>query len=133
MEPAPIRLQKHIVVDGDNLGKMNPCPIDYRNIFIKELEPGSADEKTKPREKAKITSKSRDAKLLFRIDENDLPNEYDPGEHQKYVDRRLAELSEEQRGRIAQLWKEKEKTDPKMPNRGMSFVKILEHVAKGEK
>ena len=38
MEPAPIRLQKHIVVDGDNLGKMNPCPIEYRNIFIKELD-----------------------------------------------------------------------------------------------
>jgi hypothetical protein len=37
-EPAPIRLQKHIVVDGDNLGEMNPCPIEYRNIFIKEIE-----------------------------------------------------------------------------------------------
>jgi hypothetical protein len=36
-EPAPIRLQKHIVVHGDNLGKENPCPIEYRNIFIKEL------------------------------------------------------------------------------------------------
>jgi len=39
MEPAPIRLQKHIFVDGDNLGKMNPCPIEYRNIFIKEIKP----------------------------------------------------------------------------------------------
>ncbi len=39
LEPAPIRLQKHIVVDGDNLGKMNPCPIEYRNIFIKEIKP----------------------------------------------------------------------------------------------
>jgi len=39
MEPAPIRLQKHVVVDGDNLGKMNPCPIEYRNIFIKEIKP----------------------------------------------------------------------------------------------
>lgn len=38
MEPAPIRLQKHIVVHGDNLGKENPCPIEYRNIFIKEIE-----------------------------------------------------------------------------------------------
>jgi len=36
-EPAPIRLQKHIVVHGDNLGRENPCPIEYRNIFIKEL------------------------------------------------------------------------------------------------
>ncbi|MCP4262577.1 MAG: DUF1080 domain-containing protein [Planctomycetes bacterium] len=38
MEPAQIRLQKHIVVHGDNLGKENPCPIEYRNIFIKELK-----------------------------------------------------------------------------------------------
>ncbi|MDP6545819.1 MAG: DUF1080 domain-containing protein [Phycisphaerae bacterium] len=38
MESAPIRFQKHIFVDGDNLGKMNPCPIEYRNIFIKELK-----------------------------------------------------------------------------------------------
>jgi len=37
-EPAPIRLQKHIVVHGDNLGKENPCPIEYCNIFIKELK-----------------------------------------------------------------------------------------------
>ncbi len=37
MEPAPIRLQKHIMVNGDNLGEMNPCPIEYRNIFIKEI------------------------------------------------------------------------------------------------
>ncbi len=27
MAPAPIRLQKHIVVHGDNLGKENPCHI----------------------------------------------------------------------------------------------------------
>jgi hypothetical protein len=38
MEPAPIRLQKHIVVHGDNLGRENPCPIEYRNIFIKEIK-----------------------------------------------------------------------------------------------
>ena len=28
-----------IVVHGDNLGAENPCPIEYRNIFIKELGP----------------------------------------------------------------------------------------------
>ncbi|MEA3368698.1 MAG: DUF1080 domain-containing protein [Planctomycetota bacterium] len=39
MEPAPIRLQKHKVVHGQNLGKENPCPIEYRNIFIKEVTP----------------------------------------------------------------------------------------------
>ncbi len=39
LEPAPIRLQKHIVVHGDNLGAENPCPIEYRNVFVKELGP----------------------------------------------------------------------------------------------
>ncbi len=38
IEPAIIRFQKHIVVHGDNLGKENPCPIEYRNIFIKEIQ-----------------------------------------------------------------------------------------------
>ena len=37
MEPAPILLQKHMVVCGGSLGAENPCPIEYRNIFIKEL------------------------------------------------------------------------------------------------
>jgi hypothetical protein len=30
-------------VHGNNLGKENPCPIEYRNIFIKEIEPGFVD------------------------------------------------------------------------------------------
>jgi len=37
-EPAIIRFQKHVFVNGDNLGEMNPCPIEYRNIFIKEIK-----------------------------------------------------------------------------------------------
>ena len=39
LEPAPIRLQKHVFIDDNVLGKMNPCAIEYRNIFIKELDP----------------------------------------------------------------------------------------------
>jgi len=127
MEPAPIRLQKHIVVHGDNLGKENPCPIEYRNIFIKELESGaSVAAKRKPPE-------SPEATLLARIDGNDLPKAYNPAKHQDYVDRRMAELSEKQRGRIGQLWKEKVKVDPGMPNRGKSFVRIMEYVADGSR
>jgi hypothetical protein len=49
MEPAPIRLQKHIVVHGDNLGAENPCPIEYRNIFIKELGTGTGPEASENR------------------------------------------------------------------------------------
>ncbi len=44
LEPAPIRLQKHVFFDDDNaLGKMNPCPIEYRNISIKDVIPPSQD------------------------------------------------------------------------------------------
>jgi len=48
MEPAPIRFQKHAVVNDELLGKRNPCPIEYRNIFIKDLSPGIGKYKPKP-------------------------------------------------------------------------------------
>jgi len=38
MEPAIIRFQKHVVVNGDNPGEKNPCPIEFCNVFIKEIE-----------------------------------------------------------------------------------------------
>ena len=80
------------------------------------------------------TLNSPDAELLAQIDAMDLPEGYRPGkEHQKYVDRRLAELSPLQRARIGQLWQEKRRLDPDMPNRGHSFVKIMEFVAEHEK
>ena len=72
------------------------------------------------------------ARLLGRIDRNDLPEGYKPAKHQQYVDRRMEGLSPEQKGRIGQLWKAKERLDPDMPNRGASFVRILEYVADGE-
>jgi len=43
MEPAPILLQKHMVVRGGSLGAENPCPIEYRNVFIKELAADAPD------------------------------------------------------------------------------------------
>jgi hypothetical protein len=136
MEPAPIRLQKHIVVHGDNLGAENPCPIEYRNIFIKELGPDDEMPRVQPREHRTATGEPADssvAELLARIDENDLPDAYVPQRHQDYVDRRMSELSETQRARIGQLWRDRERVDPDMPNRGFSFVKILEYVAENVK
>jgi len=139
---APIRLQKHVFVDGDNLGKMNPCPIEYRNIFIKELEPSGAtasapspsqgEGRGEGRQKARPTASSN-AALLAGIDAQNLPAGYSPANHQDYVDRRIAELPDEQRGRLHQLWQEKQRIDPNMPNRGASFVKIMTYVANGEK
>ena len=69
------------------------------------------------------------AKLLARIDKTPLPKGYDGSHHQPYVDRVMATLKPEQRARVGQLWKEKRRLDPVMPNPGASFVKILTHVA----
>ena len=130
LDPAPIRLQKHIVVHGDNLGKENPCPIEYRNVFVKELAPGEAVPPPPATERHLPSSPL--AKLLAKIDAAEVPEAYDPADHQPYVDRRLAALSEAQRARISQLWKEKVRIDPDMPNRGKSFVRILQYVAENE-
>ena len=135
MEPAPIRLQKHVVVDGDNLGQRNPCPIEYRNIFIKEIKPGAADVQARPlADTSEVGNRNLpNAALLAWIDHNDLPDAYSPATHQEYVDQRIAELNQQQRARIGELWKEKQRIDPDMLNRGASFVKIMEYVARGGK
>jgi len=73
------------------------------------------------------------AQLLTQIDRNELPKAYVPQRHQEYVDRRIAGLTRRQLVRINQLWKEKQRIDPGMPNRGFSFVRILEYVAKSVK
>ena len=43
----------------------------------------------------------------------------------------MATLKPGQRVRVGQLWKEKRRLDPDMPNRGASFVRILTYVAEG--
>jgi len=128
MEPAPIRLQKHIVVYGDNLGATNACPIEYRNIFIKELGPGEVVEPIAPR-KVPVAENEPLAELLARIDKDELPKAYNPKTHQDYVDKRLAGFSPTQMAKVGQWWKAKQRIDPNMPNRGKSFVRIMEYVA----
>jgi arylsulfatase A len=71
--------------------------------------------------------------LLTEIDAAGLPDGYHGATHQTYVDNRLAALAPEQRARVGTLYKEKRRLHPNMPNRGTSFVKILEYVAAGEK
>ena len=73
------------------------------------------------------------AKLLARIDKNPVPKGYHGSRHQAYVDKVMAGLKPEQRARVGQLWKEKRRLDPDMPNPGASFVRILTHVAAGAK
>ena len=131
MKPGPIRLQKHIVVYGDNLGATNGCPIEYRNIFIKELGPGSVVEPASPPKVATAENEPL-AKLLARIDRTELPKAYDPRKHQDYVDKRLAGFSPTQMAKVGQWWKEKRRIDPDMPNRGHAFVRIMEYIAENE-
>jgi hypothetical protein len=37
-----------------------------------------------------------------------------------------------QRERLGKLWAEKQRVDPDMPNRGKSFVRILDYLAREE-
>ena len=80
--------------------------------------------------------------LLNRIEQTELPKGYNPGAgrnreeahriHQNYVDRRIEGMTGEQKGQLGRLWSEKQRVNPGMPNRGASFVRILEHVANGQ-
>jgi hypothetical protein len=135
LEPAPIRLQKHVFFDDDILGKMNPCPIEYRNIFIKQLDPSEATAAVRSPSQGDGQGRSAlssDAKLLIWIDKTELPPEYDPAKHQEYVDQHWPKLSPEQVTRAIQLWKLKQEIDPDMPNRGASFVKIMTYAVEGK-
>ena len=77
---------------------------------------------------------SPNGKLLTRIDRNELPRGYGTGkQHQVYVDRQLEKMSSQQKSRLGKLWKEKQRADPDMPNRGASFVKILDYIIREEK
>ena len=40
----------------------------------------------------------------------------------------MKKFSQKQRQQLGTLWAEKMRTDPDMPNKGMSFVKILKYV-----
>ena len=113
----------------------------YRSVMADAPEwpaPEELSSAKKPQENtlgrtATGASNTDTAKLLARIDKNPLPKAYDGRRHQSYVDRVMAGLKPEQRARVGQLWKEKRRLDPDMPNPGASFVKILEYVAGGEK
>ena len=78
-------------------------------------------------------SNSPNAKLLARIDRNMLTEEYLTTKHQTYVDRKIKELGPDRRGRLDRLWKEKQAADPDMPNRGASFVRILDYLVREQK
>ncbi|MDA7936802.1 hypothetical protein N9B79_00345, partial [bacterium] len=92
-----------------------------------ELAAAKKSQKNTPARPAPGTSDT--VKLLARIDRNPLPKGYDGNNHQPYVDKVMGRLKPEQRARVGQLWKEKRRLDPNLPNPGASFIKILTHVA----
>ena len=55
-----------------------------------------------------------------------------PVTYQAYVGHRLEEIDHHQRGRIGWLWKQRQLIQPKIKNRGASFVKIMEYVIEVE-
>ena len=98
-----------------------------------ELAAAKKPQENTPARPAPGTPDNNNAKLLTRIDKQELPEGYQGNRHQAYVDRVMAGLKPEQRARVGQFWKEKRRLQPKMENAGMSFVRILEYVARGEK
>ena len=86
-------------------------------------------QENKPDRPATGAPETDTAKLLARIDKNDLPKGYHGSRHQAYVDKVMAGLKPEQLARVGKLWKEKRRLGSDMPNPGASFVKILTHVA----
>lgn len=69
--------------------------------------------------------------LLVRLNTHDLPAAYKVAVHQDYVDRRIEEMKPTQRPLVGALWKEQRRLHPNMKNRGHSFIRILEYVARG--
>jgi virginiamycin B lyase len=67
--------------------------------------------------------------LFARIDKTEMPAAYAKMPHQKYVDRRMAEMPQQNRGRVGQLWNEFRKANPARNRDGQMFIRILEHVA----
>lgn len=76
--------------------------------------------------------KSDKTALFARIDKAEMPGAYATMPHQVYVDKRIAEMPEQNRGRVGQLWHEFRKANPDRSRDGQMFIRILEHVASSE-
>ena len=73
--------------------------------------------------------------LFAKIEARELPKEYPGGgpKHQPYVERIMASLPEDQRGRVGRLFNQRRKLDVPMENAGNVFIKILDFVAEENK
>jgi putative heme-binding domain-containing protein len=75
----------------------------------------------------------RDNTTLFaKIDKAEMPAAYRTMPHQKYVDKRMAEMPPQNRGLVGQLWNDFRQANPSRSRDGEMFIRILEHIASGE-
>lgn len=133
-------------IDADFDGLLTPS--ELRQFDRETAEPGQGHvdlslRYTRPRLQVIGGTWNLTARSAEAPDREELPTAYNPGAgrtkeeraklHQDYVDRRMAGLTSGQKARIKKLWDEKQKNDPNMPNRGASFVRIMEYVAEHEK
>ena len=70
--------------------------------------------------------------LFAGIDRAEMPAAYRTMPHQQYVDKRMAEMPEQNRGRVGALWNEFRQANPSRSRDGQMFIRILEHVASSD-
>jgi len=77
--------------------------------------------------------KKRDNTALFaKIDKAEMPAAYRTMPHQKYVDKRMAEIAPQNRSLVGRLWNEFRQANPSRSRDGMMFIRILEYVGSSE-
>lgn len=82
--------------------------------------------------KSSRTMKRDNAALFAKIDNTEMPAAYRTMPHQRYVDKRMAEMPPQNRGLVGQLWNEFRRANPSRNRDGEMFIRILEYVASSE-
>ena len=76
--------------------------------------------------------KPDNTQLFAKIDQAEMPAAYRTMPHQEYVDKRMAEIPSQNRGRVGRLWNEFRRDNPSRNRDGEMFIRILEHVASSD-
>ena len=75
------------------------------------------------------SAKKDNSALFAMIDKAEMPKAYYSQKHQDYVDKRMASIPPQRRGRVGQLWNEFRQANPQRSRDGQMFVRIMEYVA----
>ncbi len=76
-----------------------------------------------------VTRRPDNRALFAKIDKAEMPKAYFDQPHQKYVDSRMAQIHNQNRDKVGQLWKEFCRLNPDRNRDGQMFVRIMEYVA----